>query len=253
MLTCQLSPRRGSIAAFTLIELLVVIAIISILAGILFPVFAAAREKARQATCESNLDQIGLAFMQYVQDFDEMYPCDTSDPYLWQGEHFRWKIMPYLAIGQTKVSTPGSYAATSSNAQILTCPSDPSASFNETSYAYAADFYLSSKQLSAVTSFLDLYGPPYGTLPIVPAAQCDAQLSEPTQKILAGEWTDNHDHVVNPPVGWYPNPGTPDTFRNYLFADGHVKYWALSQIQNGYTGVPDPNTTIGGIGGADVL
>ncbi len=65
---------RSSGRGFTLIELLVVIAIIAILAAILFPVFAQAREKARQATCQSNLNQLGLAFMQYVQDYDETLP-----------------------------------------------------------------------------------------------------------------------------------------------------------------------------------
>ena len=60
--------------AFTLIELLVVIAIIAILAAILFPVFARAREKARQASCQSNCKQIGTAFMMYVQDYDEQFP-----------------------------------------------------------------------------------------------------------------------------------------------------------------------------------
>ncbi len=60
--------------AFTLIELLVVIAIISILAAIIFPVFAKAREKARQAACASNLKQIGLAVLQYEQDNDELLP-----------------------------------------------------------------------------------------------------------------------------------------------------------------------------------
>jgi prepilin-type N-terminal cleavage/methylation domain-containing protein/prepilin-type processing-associated H-X9-DG protein len=60
--------------AFTLIELLVVIAIIAILAAILFPVFAQAREKARQITCTSNVKQIGTAVMMYVQDYDEVMP-----------------------------------------------------------------------------------------------------------------------------------------------------------------------------------
>src|SRR5438552_4097577 len=67
--------RRG----FTLIELLVVIAIIAILAAILFPVFAQAREKARQISCVSNQKQIGTATMMYIQDYDELFP--TAVPY----------------------------------------------------------------------------------------------------------------------------------------------------------------------------
>ena len=59
---------------FTLIELLVVFAIIAILAAILFPVFARARENARRASCQSNLKQIGLGIMQYTQDYDEKMP-----------------------------------------------------------------------------------------------------------------------------------------------------------------------------------
>ena len=71
--------RPNTLKGFTLIELLVVIAIIAILAAILFPVFAQAREKARQISCLSNEKQIGLAFMQYIQDYDETYPHQQFD------------------------------------------------------------------------------------------------------------------------------------------------------------------------------
>src|SRR5579872_770958 len=70
---------------FTLIELLVVIAIIAILAAILFPVFAQARESARMATCLSNLKQIGLGTMMYVQDYDEHYPNTIAWGRAWEG------------------------------------------------------------------------------------------------------------------------------------------------------------------------
>jgi len=73
--TSYRTPRKCS--AFTLIELLVVIAIIAILAAILFPVFAQAREKARQASCLSNEKQIGLALVMYEQDYDELFPAST--------------------------------------------------------------------------------------------------------------------------------------------------------------------------------
>jgi len=89
---------------FTLIELLVVIAIIAILAAILFPVFAQAREKARQTTCLSNTKQIGLGIMQYLQDFDEFFPMsqygggNTNIPQmLWTG-----MIYPYVKSGRVE-------------------------------------------------------------------------------------------------------------------------------------------------------
>ena len=73
------SANKCNRSGFTLIELLVVIAIIAILSAILFPVFAQAREKARQTSCLSNMKQIGLALMQYSQDYDELYPLATNE------------------------------------------------------------------------------------------------------------------------------------------------------------------------------
>ncbi|HEX2998910.1 MAG TPA: prepilin-type N-terminal cleavage/methylation domain-containing protein [Armatimonadota bacterium] len=82
---------------FTLIELLVVIAIIAILAAILFPVFARARENARKANCLSNCKQIGTAFTMYAQDFDERLPAGAGDNMV-NGGYNRWynAVMPYI-------------------------------------------------------------------------------------------------------------------------------------------------------------
>ncbi len=89
-------------SAFTLIELLVVIAIIAILAAILFPVFARARENARRSACQSNMKQIGLGFLQYAQDYDESLPYPNSG-----NKHWVEPIMPYVK-----------------SQQIFVCPSD---------------------------------------------------------------------------------------------------------------------------------
>src|SRR5438094_6595090 len=72
--------RRPQGRGFTLIELLVVIAIIAILAAILFPVFARAREQARKATCASNMKQIATGTLMYAQDYDELFPGSSTDP-----------------------------------------------------------------------------------------------------------------------------------------------------------------------------
>lgn len=106
---------------FTLIELLVVIAIIAILAAILFPVFAQARESARKTSCLSNTKQMGLGINMYLQDYDEMFVCNSWDtPYIATTDtdsrspvfpaigQWMWRIMPYVK-----------------NRQILVCPSDP--------------------------------------------------------------------------------------------------------------------------------
>ncbi|MEN6303120.1 MAG: DUF1559 domain-containing protein [Armatimonadia bacterium] len=98
---------------FTFIELLVVIAIIAILAAILFPVFAKAREKARQASCLSNCKQMGVSVMMYAQDYDERYPAvqNTGGPFTYNG-YTHSQTLWYMAIEPYH-----------KNVQIFNCPS----------------------------------------------------------------------------------------------------------------------------------
>lgn len=103
-------PRRG----FTLIELLVVIAIIAMLAAILFPVFARARENARKSSCQNNLKQIGVAAMQYIQDYDGYYPpgqpATSATP--GDGMTFASFMQPYLKSMQIFTCPSGSRTST---------------------------------------------------------------------------------------------------------------------------------------------
>jgi len=103
------SKKRG----FTLIELLVVIAIIAILAAILFPVFARAREKARTASCQSNLKQLGLAWAMYVQDYDERVPagCDGATTPSWWQSFWPYRVYPYIKNQQAMVCPSSRWSA----------------------------------------------------------------------------------------------------------------------------------------------
>jgi len=122
------SPRlmgRVTNRAFTLIELLVVIAIIAILAAILFPVFAQAREKARQTSCLSNLKQLGLATMQYVQDHDETFPMSEYGGGSC-GEQYNWStfLQPYIKSGDSEVNASGQRSWIARGG-VFDCPSAP--------------------------------------------------------------------------------------------------------------------------------
>ncbi len=153
---------KGKHHAFTLIELLVVIAIIAILAAILFPVFAQAREKARQAACLSNLKQIGTSMMMYTQDYDEALPnrshnggrgvcsdpsilgaeAGTTNPYC-TSYSWQWQINSYLKNNNVYVcptNTGRSYKKTvNANTDSLAVPIPSSYGINTVLYQYSAN------------------------------------------------------------------------------------------------------------------
>lgn len=204
--------RRG----FTLIELLVVIAIIAILAAILFPVFAKAREKARQASCLSNIKQIGLGLMQYVQDYDEKmprhyYPMSshtlpdgrTSSDMIW-GE----MIYPYVK-----------------NIQVFVCPSDSEAmAWNSGStYNYAYNYYgdgaINHKSLG------DLRYP----AELIVVTDGASYVANPF-RVVGGANAAGRPQYWNNPAGDYITDGCQARHNdgaNICYADGHGKWMAF--------------------------
>ncbi len=251
-----------------------VIAIIALLAAILFPVFARARERARQTTCVSNLKQLGLGFAQYAQDSDGGYPngcsanpalatgCSaTGDPYLWTGQHFRWLVMPYLGIGQQRDPLSPWKSLAGTTPSILVCPSDPSTSYDNTSYGYSACFY----HADAVPDHMTIANLRAALNTPGPGSACvtrfESEVALPSQKVLVAEWLNAHNHpgaVFGYWGGSYPSSGHPsaDCFngaRNDLFADGHCKLVQASLIRPPVNDPsPDINRTSHGLGGQDI-
>lgn len=256
---------------FTLIELLVVIAIIAILAAILFPVFAQAREKARQISCLSNEKQLGLAFIQYVQDYNETFPTSAAWGDGWAGE-----VYPY-------VKSTGVYK----------CPDDSSAAnLNMPNggfiVSYVANRYIvnngipaattgsgaSDASLNAPSNTIMLYEGETSTDQTTPDNFCDSSINAGIdQHSLAGTGShgtgtvattfggtlgtpqasggnydtpiDTRRHSALGPVNFGTAPyintiypatantnGYTDGSNTYLFTDGHAKFVAWDKIWN---------------------
>jgi prepilin-type N-terminal cleavage/methylation domain-containing protein/prepilin-type processing-associated H-X9-DG protein len=181
---------------FTLIELLVVIAIIAILAAILFPVFAQAREKARAIACISNLNQIGLAVVQYQQDNDEKFP-NGADPY---GRCSGWThcVYPYVK-----------------SINVFQCPDDSAVGFESSSYGMNANMGIQS----TVAGF------PQDSADGIAIAQLDA----PTQTVMLFEVANsNYYNLSDPAPHDEPNGLHSDNEYNGLspsgFGTGHANY-----------------------------
>ncbi len=177
--------RRG----FTLIELLVVIAIIAILAAILFPVFAQAREAARKAACQSNLKQIATGFMMYTQDYDETMP-------IWRNR------LASFALADLYPNIVGSYIkngvdpATGVLGGVWACPS-AKASLGAVSNTYAYNYYTLGGLSSGVTTFPNRAAPLSNDYNL-PAGL--ASLGRPAETILVHDGA----QLSRPPAGVTP-------------------------------------------------
>ena len=247
--------------AFTLIELLVVIAIIAILAAILFPVFAQAKAAAKKTQCLANLKQLGFAFALYQGDYEDAYPS-TGETGLWQGQRFRWPLMPYLALALRRDGTKVT-AANKGGSPLLYCPMDESrTSFDGTSYAYSAAFYVPYDVLRGL-SLRKVYGLDATKAPIVTyATYSTSDVQHPSSKVLVLEWVNAHKPEGKPVgpwgttdtsvAGWAPGPDRWNGSRNLGFVDGHVAFKAARAMTASHLDTPDPNVTVDGIAGTDL-
>lgn len=236
---------RATRQGFTLIELLVVIAIIAIIAAIIFPVFASAREKARQTTCASNEKQLGFAFIQYSQDYDETYPAGassacgagTSCGLGWAG-----KLYPY-------VKSTGVY----------TCPNDTTQSTptkTVVSYAYNDDIAItwpgfSDNNFQLVNGSVAKFTSPASTVllyewvgPQVAVSTPNETASEATNganeasgaggSFTTGQMGSDYSYLSScGGLTWYQGPRHTNN-SNFLMSDGHVKWLPANDVSTGY-------------------
>jgi prepilin-type N-terminal cleavage/methylation domain-containing protein/prepilin-type processing-associated H-X9-DG protein len=239
----------GKRAGFTLIELLVVIAIIAILAAILFPVFARARENARRASCQSNLKQIGLGLFQYKQDYDEKLPVvaisyftPPTGPYGWADA-----IQPYLK-----------------STQIYQCPSETSASTSNFLLVGYTDYWINPSAAGladasfASSSLTVLLGdgdgstvaasPDYGATGRFVARAGATVGGVTTPATCATTLTTPTNAITDKGASRHLDGG------NYAFADGHVKWFKASASGGstivGIANACSPTTILGGAFGA---
>lgn len=242
----SLYKRFRAARGFTLIELLVVIAIIALLAAILFPVFARARENARKSSCSNNLKQIGLGFQQYAQDYDERMtqawyePSAVGYPGAW-----RWMdaIYPYVK-----------------SQQLYQCPS---ASGNNARYVYrnpATSLTQTGGPFGSYGYNVAYWGNNGGDNAINPNGQALADIQRPAQCMLSADthinggnnweiaWENSGSNptIVNGSPGRRLNNGNGEIVErhlgnaNILFVDGHVKSLGLDTITT-----RRPNTSFG--------
>jgi prepilin-type N-terminal cleavage/methylation domain-containing protein/prepilin-type processing-associated H-X9-DG protein len=209
--------------AFTLIELLVVIAIISILAAMIFPVFAKVREKARETSCLSNTKQLGLAFIQYKEDYDELLPksgqhngtlpCHGTPDGSWVlPEGIDTTVSTTCTAANLPIPNGALYAYVKSP-QIYKCPSDPLADQKTLSYSMNAN-------LSAAADAL-IQAPAGCVLLVDESASLDnGNFKPPAADTASGA------------PAWNDLPATRHTDGAvFAFADGHSKWMRPERLK----------------------
>lgn len=213
----RFSNERG----FTLIELLVVIAIIAILAAILFPVFARAREAARKTACINNLKQLGTGIMMYAQDYDETMPSANfatmgATP-IWAG--YNWSYVFVLLEPYTK--NTGIYGCPSANKQLV----GPAPQIN-VSYGYNEYIYDQSRGFSSLAA---LGNNNYGVASL-------AILADSRQHGIFNDWDPANTGNATYPTNYLArvslaNGATPrHEGSSFVYADGHAKFSPVQGI-----------------------
>lgn len=229
-------------AAFTLIELLIVVAIVAILAALIFPVFARARENARRASCQSNLKQIGIGLLQYSQDYDEVMIADwygptgnnASDPASTANAGYKWMDAGYEYI---------------KSVQIFVCPTD---SFDANHGKYINYNDLTATTTTAYGSYVINHGygasiagrTPAVSHPYVSGAAnqfvSQAAAQEPEQTVWVVDGKGSFSINIANDILNIDNSTDPRTMENAkerhlgtintLFVDGHVKAVKLEYL-----------------------